>query len=276
MLLQLFAEGGDGTASATPGAEAGAETSAEVKEEVTESNPDAEFESLINEKYKEQYEKKLKSAMDRRFKKADAAEKYNASVKPLIDELGAKYGITDGNIENILAKFKADNSNYEAEAMEKGIPVETVKQMRELESQNRMLTQAREDAWREQQQRQEFNRFMAEAEAVKAKYPTFNVETEINDSAFMAMVRAGVSVENAYVARHSDEILSQTIPYAVDKATQKVANAVKANGKRVLEGGAGNSAPTSVSDTHKPVSEMKSDEIQELMRRALSGEKIRL
>ena len=279
--LQLFAEGAEGTAGTADSS--ATETSPEANnnsdvpvEEVKESNPDAEFESLVAGKFKDQYEKKLKAAMDRRFKKADAAEKYNQSVKPLVEEIAAKYGITDGNVDAILTQFRADKTNYEAEALEKGIPVDAVRQMRELERQNRILTQARDEAFQEQQRRAEFNRFMQQADEVKQKYPAFNVENEMNDSAFMAMIHAGVSVENAYVARHSDEILSQTIPYAINKATEKVTNAVKANGKRVLEGGAGNAAPAAVSDTHKPVSEMNSDEIKALVARALSGEKIRL
>ena len=106
------------------------------------------FESLIKGKYKTEYDQRVKKAVMERLKGTKATI---SKFAPILDVLGQQYGIDVSDPEKIdydalTRRLTDDKRLYEAEAMEKGIPLETLMHTKQLERQNAALRRENEAA----------------------------------------------------------------------------------------------------------------------------------
>ena len=92
------------------GSDAGNQTSAN-QGQIDPKARAMEFEELIKGDFKAQFENKVQTIIDRRFKaQKSAVEEYEAA-KPVIDMLMQIYGITD--VQKLKAAFEGDNTYWE-------------------------------------------------------------------------------------------------------------------------------------------------------------------
>ena len=77
-----------------------------------------------------------------------------------------------------------------------------------------------------------------QAEALKQKYPDFNLEKELQNPAFFRMTtpEGGVKVEDAYFAIHHNELAPQMMAYGMQRAKEQMGQTIQARGKRPAEG----------------------------------------
>lgn len=108
----------------------------------------------------------------------------------------------------------------------------------------------------------------------KKNYPDFELAKEMENPHFAGLVRAGVDMITAYEVAHKDELITRAMAYAAQRAAKAAAENMEKRGSRVPENGA--SAPGSFRKKAKTVSEMSRSEREELMRRAMNGERITL
>lgn len=101
----------------------------------------------------------------------------------------------------------------------------------------------------------------------KELYPNFNPNVEFKDPEFAKMLRAGVSVEQAYKAAHLDEIVEAAERRAADAYSKSMAQMHN----RPNENGLGNQAAV---NGQKDVSKLTKKERADLAERARRGEKI--
>ena len=142
--LQLFAEGGGGDGGTSAGGEMGvtggvANHQGQVQvtdaDGVTAQNIDrkAEFDKLIKGEYKDLYDEKMQTTIQKRLKGTkETVEKYEA-LSPMLEMLGKKYGVDPSDTAALSKAIEEDDSYYEEEALEKGIPVEHLKEMRRID-----------------------------------------------------------------------------------------------------------------------------------------------
>jgi hypothetical protein len=118
--------------------------------------------------------------------------------------------------------------------------------------QNERFQQERQQ---EEMTREHISDLINQAEEFKAQFPSFDLETEINDPQFKQLVDppefggSGMSIENAYYALHHKEIMQTTLQNAVNQAVVNTSNSIQANKERPQESGARNgkmSNPTKV------------------------------
>ncbi len=96
------------------------------------------------------------------------------------------------------------------------------------------------------------------------KMPDFDMKAELNNEDFVNYLwKNGLSVEDAYLLVHRDEI--------IEKAAQETANRVLERRNRIPENGAGKATPASVKPNPK---DMSDKEIADIIERVRSGEKI--
>ena len=170
--LQLFAEGGgDGGTGAegTTGVSATAAVSqnkgvksnpladvvygkqaeettpvAEVVENPTEDR-NAKFEALIKGEYKDLYDQRMQDTVQKRLKSTkETVDKYN-ELAPTLEALAKKYGVDASDIKALNKAIEDDDSYYEQEALEKGITVEQLKEIRKMEKENSELKRQMEE-----------------------------------------------------------------------------------------------------------------------------------
>ena len=294
--LQLFAEGGgDGgtgaegamgvTATAAMSQTKGAKNPlADVKYGKQEESPVAEvsttptedrsarFEAMIKGEFKDLYDARVSDTVQKRLKSSkETVERYEA-LTPTLEILGKKYGVDPTDTKALAKAIEEDDSYFEEEALEKGITVEQLKEIRRMERENADLKRQMEEQSRRENANRVYAQWMEQAEAAKTVYPSFDLKAEMQNPQFVNLLRSNVDVRTAYEVIHKDDIISGAMHFAAKQAEQKVTNKIIANGARPAENGNSSQSATVVKSD---VSQLSKADRQEIIRRVQRGEKIR-
>lgn len=290
--LQLFAEdGGADTAGTGELATSATENSASdgvatggTGEQVVTASQDGQqqeetFESLIAGKYKKDYEKSVKSAIQKRFKNQRDLQGQIDRIDPIVRTMAQRYNIkpaADGSIsiDDLHNAIMNDNSAYEQEAFQRGMNVEDLKVLKRLEAENATL---RAQNARTAEQR-EWDALMQQGEQVKQMYPEFDLDAEMQNPQFgrllATMQKSGFpnAVRTAYEAVHREEIMGGAMRYAVAQTEQKISKSIQSGMRRPAENGTTQQAAANVGTTDP--SKLTRAQIEDIKRRAERGEKI--
>lgn len=233
----------------------------------------AEFEKLIKGEYKDLYDSNVQNILSKRLANQKATvEKYEA-LSPTLEMLAKKYGISDASDIKALNKaIEEDDSYYEEEAMEKGVSVEHLKEIRKMEKENATLKkQMQEQSMRENAEKL-YAKWMQQAEGVKAVYPSFDLRTEMQNPRFVDLLKVpSIDVRTAYEVMHKDEIIPAAMQFTAKTVEKKLTDKMIANGARPTENGI---SSQSASVVKSDVSKLSSADIDEVIRRVARGEKI--
>ena len=294
--LQIFAEGaGDGGTAEGQGVTAGVASQqkgvsnplAEVKygiqedaaptAEVQTSNTavidrNAEFEKLIKGEYKDLYDARMQDTIQKRLKSSkETVEKYN-SLAPTLEMLAKKYGVDIGDIDSLNKAIQEDDSYYEEEALEKGITVQQLKEIRKMERENAALKAQMEEAQRQENGKKLYASWMQQADETKKVYPSFDIQTEMNNPKFLELLRSNIDVRTAYEVTHKDEIIQGAMQFTAQTVESKLAKKIASNGARPAENGMNSQSAAVVKSD---VSQLSKADRAEIIRRVQRGEKIR-
>lgn len=287
LVIDLFGEGGGasggGAVSAassgnhgtgegmTGGAEGAAATEGAQQQSSAPIDRDAEFEQMIKGDWKEAYEKRMKAQLDRRFKESDKLKKQAEGSRALMELLAGKYGVSADDADALLKAAEADESYYEAEAAEKGLTVEQLKHIKQLERENAALKSAREEREKQERNSQLHARWLQETEEAKKVYPGLDFAKEAQNERFSKMLAMGFTVKDAYESAHIEEIMSGSMQYAAKRAQQQTMDNIRARGMRPQEGGLGS---TPAGSAKFDVNKLTKEQRAEYARKALRGERI--
>lgn len=278
--IDLRAFDGEGAAGAAEGgtpADAQPEQSGSAPDaQVQETNTNAQdtpaeptFDELVKGKYKQDYDKRVQAAIDRRFKAQNAEMD---AIRPIMAALQQRYKVEDGKDapQQILAAIENDRSYLRQFAEEHGYTEEQAEHVMKTERDSQLYRAMLERQKTEATRQNELRRLQQQAETVRAQYPDFAVEAEMQNPRFMEMMRRGVDMMTAYEVAHKDDIINR----AVQDAEKKFNDKVRAKQARPDENGAGVSSTAAV--TAVDISKMNRKEFRALQQRVLSGEKITL
>lgn len=240
------------------------QVAAEEKEDL-----DADFEALIKGKYKAQYDARFQQGINARHKDYMQNKQQLESLNPMLDMLKEKYGVSD--VKDLQKAIMDDDSYYEEEAMERGLTVEQLKYMKQMERENKAYKAREQESIQEQMQREKIEGWLRQEAQFKQKAPDFSLREELANPEFERLLAAGVNVETAFNVIHQDEIMSGAMNYTAKKAVEKTVNDIKARGMRPSENGLGT---TATEPKRKTVGEMTGEEILEMANKAKKGEKI--
>lgn len=272
--LFLFNEGGDGAAS---GADTGVsgdptptgETNADPTAENDRQSQYAKFKKDFDAEYKAEVQGIVKDRLKKSNKEnAELLSKLKEST-PIIEALAKKYGVDVTDYKGIMSAFESDDSNLEAEAFERDMSVEQLRQFKAIERERDSYREADE----ERRKQAMFAQWDREAEELKTIYPSFDVMAEQENEQFVKLLGAGVPMRTAYEVAHKDEIIASAMSYTANKTAEKVANSVKANASRPSENGlSSNASALGAVDINK----LSREQIETYKQRALNGERIDL
>lgn len=283
--LQLFAEGGGGDGGTAAGGEMGVtEGAANPQGQVQVTDADgntaknidrnAEFDKLIKGEYKDLYDAKMQDTIQKRLKGTkETVEKYEA-LSPTLEMLAKKYGVENGDIDALNKAIEEDDSYYEEEALEKGISVQQLKEIRKMEKENAALKRQMQEQTAKENASKLYASWLDQAEKTKGVYPSFDLNAEMQNPKFVDLLRVpGVDVRTAYELIHKDEIIAGAMQFAAKTVEKKVTDKIAANGKRPTENGM---SSQSASLTKSDVSQLSKAELLDIQRRVLRGEKVDL
>ena len=294
--LQLFAEGGgtgDGGASGATGEAAvpqtkgvknplvdvkyGIQPEAQVTavqdSEDVETQPDrtAEFEKLIKGDYKDLYDAKVQDTVQKRLKSTkETVDKYNA-LAPTLEILANKYGVDVNDINALNTAIEDDDAYFEEEALEKGVTVQQLKEIRKMEKENAELKRQMQEQTAQQNASKLYSAWMEQAEKAKMVYPSFDLRAEMQNPRFVDLLKSNVDVRTAYEVLHKDEIIPAAMQFTAQKVEQKLTNKMIANGARPTENGINSQSAAQVKSD---VSQLSKADRAEIARRVARGEKI--
>ena len=290
--LQLFAEGsgtGDGGAMGVTGEAATSQTKgvknpladvkygiqqdAQVTAVQSDTAPDrnAEFEKLIKGDYKDLYDAKVQDTVQKRLKSTkETVDKYNA-LTPTLELLSKKYGVDVNDIEALNNAIEDDDAYFEDEALEKGITVQQLKEIRKMEKENAELKRQMQEQEAQKNASKLYAEWMDQAEKAKQVYPSFDLSAEMQNPRFLDLLRSNVDVRTAYEVLHKDEIIPAAMQFTAQKVEQKLANKIIANGARPTENGINSQSAAQVKSD---VSQLSKADLAEIAKRVARGEKI--
>lgn len=156
------------------------------------------------------------------------------TLQPMLDVLAGYYGMDRANLDlaELVDRVARDDNYYEDRAIQEGKSVEEVK--------NASIQAARQQQIQEQTLRQHFDSLRQQGEALKQRYPTFDLGTELRNPAFARMVGPGslISLEDAYFSVHRQEILAAQKEAAEKAAMEAASRSIQAGQARPVENGA--------------------------------------
>lgn len=274
--LQLFAEGGDGgtgaegaTGVSAPAAEV--QTTGETSPAAEVEDRNAKFEALIKGEYKDLYDQRMQDTVQKRLKGAKENEAKLTALTPTLEMLAKKYGVDPTDVAALNKAIEEDDAYYEEEALERGIPIEQLKEMRKMEKENAILRKEKEARERDDNARQLYSRWMEEAKSTKNVYPSFNIETEMKNPKFVELLRSNIDVRTAFEVIHRDEIIPAAMQYTANTVKERLAKDIAANGARPVENG---NTAQSAAQSKSNVSQLTREERAEINARILRGERI--
>ena len=243
---------------------------AEVEQVATEDR-NAKFEALIKGEFKDLYDARMQDTIQKRLKGTkETVDKYNA-LAPTLEALSKKYGVDASDIEALNKAIEEDDSYYEEEALQKGITVEQLKEVRKMERENADLKRQLDEQNRKENANKLYAQWMEQADKAKTVYPSFDLRAEMQNPEFVKLLRSNVDVRTAYEVLHKDEIIPAAMQFTAKTVEQKLTNKIIANGARPAENGNSSQGATVVKSD---VSQLSKADRQEIIRRVQRGEKI--
>ena len=307
--LQLFAEGGAGAAGGDGGAAAGAGDATgvtvpaaegrrqkrvnplanvkygvqpEAQGEVADTHEEAAntndgkktFEELIKGEYKADFDARVQDIIRSRFKANGEMEERLNALNPLLEGLGRLHNVDPTDVQQLTDIVLNNDSLYEEEAMERGMSVEALKAVKQMERENETLKQREQQSIAETRMREHFDNLARQADEAKQFYPGLDLMAEMQNPTFARLTAPGVGVDvrTAYEVVHREQLRGAEMQFAAQKSAERMANAVRANGMRPAENGM-NSQQTASPVKTDPRTLTKADRA-EIKRRVANGEKI--
>lgn len=251
------------------------EESSPVSEVKTVSTEDrnAKFEELIKGEYKDLYDARMQDTIQKRLKASkETVDRYN-ELAPTLEVLAKKYGVDASDIKALNKAIEEDDSYFEEEALEKGVTVEQLKEIKKMERENAELRKMMDEKNKREEASKQYAQWMQQAEQAKSIYPNLDLNQEAQNPQFRRLLNSGVDVATAYKAIHMDELIPAAMQYTAKTVEQKIANKIVANGKRPTENGNSSQGATVVKND---VSKFTRADRREIAQRVARGEIIEL
>lgn len=193
------------------------------------------FAQMINGEYKDEYTKAVQKIINKRFREAKTTQETLASHEQLISILSQRYGTDD--VKKLAEHLQSDNALWQDLADEQGLTVAQQQELMRLKMSEQEKERALNRYRKAEEKRMRVEKWKAEAEALKAKYPAFDLDTEVDNEYFVQLVRSGVPMEHAYTVVHLNDIMGGAMQATKQQTEANVVANIRARGMRPQENG---------------------------------------
>lgn len=209
---------------------------ARSSEEGTDADPAKVFEDLIKGQYKDQFQNKVQSILDRRFRSMNDQKAQIDAYKGVIDPLMEIYGTKD--MTDLRKAILKDNGRIEQLADEAGMSVDQYLAYQETMRQNAQYQAAEQERIAQEESDRIYQDWMQQAQELKTDYPGFDLEAEVENPAFLDLIKnPNIDIRTAYEALHLQEIMQGTASHVAEAVRQNTVNTIRARGMRPAENG---------------------------------------
>lgn len=261
--------------SAPPAQKAAQEPAAEKKPEKPVDRDQA-FKDLIKGDWKPEADKYISDIIQKRFKNQQDHEAQLKEMEPLLEALYQREGVEKGNLKALIDKVTNDDALYEQEALQRGIPVDTYKEMRKLQQDNERMKAQQAALAQRQQFEQHIQTLVQQGEQLKQLYPNFDLRTELQNPEFQRLTgpNVGIDVRTAFEIVHKDQLEAMKAEAITKKVSEDLSRAYASGSRRPAENSlSGGSEAVSMSDDP---SKWDRKTLRRVIDDVKSGKKIRL
>lgn len=242
----------------------------------TETKPEnhkATFDELMQDpEYKAEFQKRFDKQFNKRFAENKAQSEQMAKLAPALNLLAGKYGTRSGDVDGLIEAINQDNDLIERQAYDKGMEPDAYREYNRVMAENQALRQAEQERQRQTQINEQYARWTQQAEQARAIYPGLDLRAEAQNPQFAQLLGAGIDVATAYQVVHMGELSSQLVQKSAQEAKESTVRAIQANQGRPRENG---SAKGQAAAVKSDPSKLTAKDYEEIIRRAGRGEKIR-
>ena len=256
-------------------------TAAEVDNNVAEPSvsPEqrkADFDAFIEQnkdlydaKFKERYTKQFEKDFNRRFKDHKDLESRFSQADEIVSLIAQKYGVAD--VAELKSKIESDDRLVEDRALENGVTPEQQRNIDNLKAQADREKRRADMLYGQQQADIQYQQWVMEADELKAIYPEFNLQDEMDNPKFKSLLKAGIPVQHAYEVVNLNAIKQNNAISVASQASKATADNIRARGNRPKEN-AGSATPGIIYKSD--VSKLTKKDRAEIAKKVARGEVI--
>ncbi len=239
--------------------------------DAAQADKNAAFDAMIRGEYKEQFSARAQNIINQRFKETKQLEAKSQQADALMHRLAQRYGVNAGDTAAILKAAEADTSYTEKEANTRGLSVEEMRRVKQLESENAQLRSNVQQRRTKDAAHKLYQTWKSDGEKLKAVYPDFDFRTEVKNTEFVKLIKSGVPLRKAYETSHLDQILGGAMQYTADQVAKGMAARIADRSSRPAENG---TTPHAGAVVKPDVAGLTRADREEIERRVMRGEKI--
>ena len=228
------------------------------------------YQEFRNE-FKAELDQDFQRVFNKRFGETKQMQEQLDAVSPVIDLLRDKYGVTDGDMDKLMAAMEEDDSYWQDAADENGMTVEQYKQFRRYERENAELNQQIRAMQQQDAADNQLRQWWQQGEQLKQQYPSFDLDREAQNPEFLRLLQSGIPVDHAFKLIHMDEIMQGVAANTAKAAERQITANIRARGARPAEAGASGKASFTVKND---VSKLSKKDRAEIAKRVEHGEMI--
>lgn len=257
-----------------------AEAAPAAKEQEAAPNPEAEFDALVGKdgKYREFFQKRTDSIINRRFAETKALQEQQAAVTPLLAKIATRYGVDPTDLKAIDKALDEDRTEITALADKLGVTEEVAEEIQKgkrmtaaLEAEKKIRAEQERNLLKQRQIEAIHEQWRQQSAEMQGIYPDFNFDKEYANPEFQRLLAAQVPVRAAFEVIHRDEIMGGLVHHTAQKTREAVAQDIQARGNRPPENGTTGTVATVQGFDYARLSKAARQEIEQ---RAMRGEKI--
>lgn len=251
---------------------AGQAQQAQSQEQSKPEDADARWQAMKSGEFKSHFDNDVQTILKGRLKGAEENQQRMDKLTPMLAEMAKRMGKDPQDIDGIVAQYMDDDSLYEDESIRTGTPISVLKKLHQMETERNAAQQQVSQFTQEAQNRQHIMNLIQQAETLKAKYPQFDLQAEMQNERFVAMTapNGGLSVEEAYYALHHRELAGNAMQFAAQRAQQQAAQTIQANMNRPTENGVAGGAPAT--EWRSNPRNLSKQDLKEIARRVHAGD----
>lgn len=243
------------------------------KEQEPAKDIDTEWNEAKKGKFAQQYGRDVQAAIQERFKNQQNANDQLTQLAPMLNILAKKAGVDPTDLKGIVDSVMSDDSLIEEDAEAMGMTNEAYRSFQQLQAENDRYRQQEEQRERLNSMQNHLANLARQGEELKQKFPNFDLNEEMKNNDFRRMTApySGLTVEQAYLALHYNELLPGAVQAGVNQAKKQMSQSLAANAARPVEGAMSNTAAVQI---ETDPSKMSKDQIKQYIERARMGERI--
>lgn len=221
------------------------------------------------ERYRDRYNNEMQTAVQNRIKNVKVSEENLKKLAPVLSGMYEKYGVQEGDIDSLVNAYNNDEDRLASEALERGVSVDQLKEIKSLERDRAELERIRNRDREEEAFNNHIAKLQQQAEELKKSVPGFDLIAELRSNQKFAQLTSpqyGLSVEDAYYLVHRAEIDA-----GARMASRRIAMSQAANAARPTENGLLDQAAVEIKADPSKWSKKDREEVR---RRVQRGDKI--